>query len=120
MFDFLKKKKKENLDNQNEVQTDSQVKQSDVQPQSTGYDDGENNFESNGENSQTGETLPAGTIEKVNISDVNSMKVEMQFDEEIEKIINNKQYLMECYRYLKDHADELKKLLEVDEIKFDE
>lgn len=69
---------------------------------------------------ETAEGETVGTVEKIKLSDVNGLKAEMRFDEEIERLKNDKQFLMECYRYVKAHADELKALLGVDDIKLDE
>lgn len=118
MFDFLKKKQRESAEGLDDAQTDGEAPE--AQSQLTENSGGINDTEFDGENGQTGETETTGTVEKINVSDVNTLKAEMQFDEEIEKIVNDKQYLIECYKYLKTHAEELKKMLGVDEIKFDE
>lgn len=134
MFDFFKKKNRENSDD-GQVESSLRDESSNVESLSSKPDGtnirqvGENDTVVDNQvdgggaavtNDQVGENESAGTVEKIDLSDVKGLKAEMQFDEEIEKIKNDKQFLLECYRYLKDHEEELKKLLNVDEIKFDE
>ena len=67
-----------------------------------------------------GNLQDAGVVEKINIEDVKGLKAEMQFEDKINQITNDQQLLINCYRYIKAHADELKEMLGVDEIKFED
>lgn len=71
------------------------------------------------ENAQE-KTENSGSVEKINLSEIRGLKAEMEFDEEIEKVKNDKQTGVMAYRYLKSHQEELKKVFKNNNITFDE